>query len=172
MQRKSRILNRGGFAMVAAVFLLILIASLLLQMLSSTAKSSQQNINTYLSEQAVLLAYGATEHAILAISGSNLNAGCPQVIDSFYPSRANPIFNITTTIRYIWANNTALANNTPAGAGCGNYIRDTAGAQPENELVSAISSGAAIIDVRVVSNNANLQLTENIVFFKRTLQKL
>ncbi|GEM_PF-1226393 len=171
MQRKSRILNRGGFAMVAAVFLLILIASLLLQMLSSTAKSSQQNINTYLSEQAVLLAYGATEDAILTISATDPNAGCIQNTVRTYPEN-NPIFNITTTIRYIWANNTALAINTPTGAGCSNYIADTAGVQPENELVSAISSGAAMIDVRVVSNNANLQLTENIVFFKRTLQKL
>ncbi len=171
MQRKSRILNRGGFALVAAVFLLILIASLSLQMLSSTSNSTQKNIDNYLNEQAVLLAYAATEQAILAISLTDPSAGCITTTAGTYPQN-NAIFNITTNIRYIWANGQTAINSSPLPISCKNFIDDSnLPATPQLTLQTPTSGGSVMIDV-VVTSTALLGLDQPIRFFKRTLQKL
>ena len=65
MQRTHRILKkRGGFILIAAVFMMLAISFLLLRMLASTAEGSQRTINDYIHEQAILLTYAATEEVI------------------------------------------------------------------------------------------------------------
>jgi len=164
MQRKSRILKeRGGFAMIMAIFFMIIIATLLLYMLGSTAETSQRTTNTYVNEQAQLLAKSATEYAILRVSGVDRDGaddlvgtaddGCVNTFTAQYPDAVNPIFDILVTINYIGFGN---YNN------CNNYI---------NNITTPESNGTMLIDV-YVQDNPSLMLTEPIRYHRRTLQKL
>ena len=62
MQRKSRFLKeREGFAMIMAIFFMVIMATLLLFMLGSSAETAERTTKTYVNEQAQLLAKSATE---------------------------------------------------------------------------------------------------------------
>ncbi|OQX59841.1 MAG: hypothetical protein B5M52_02210 [Helicobacteraceae bacterium 4484_230] len=165
MQTQSHILKRKGFALISAVFLLILISSMLLTMLSLSTETAKRTVNDYLNEQAVLLAYGATEQAVLAITGTDPTSGCIQSIPSVnYPDTGSPILTVSTTMRYIWSNSqTAGLDST-----CLGYIDSSQAA--ENQLTTDESSGAVVIDV-VVSTPSGF-VDEPIRFHRRTLQKL
>jgi type II secretory pathway pseudopilin PulG len=157
MQRKNHLLKRRGFAMIMAIFFMIIISSLLLYMLASTSESVQRTTNDYLDEQAVLMAKSATEYAILAVSGYDraANNGCINTINARYPN-VNPIFNITTTIQYVGFGNTGF------GANCNAYIPN---------ITTEESNGTMLIDV-FVQSTAALNLDEPIRYHRRTLQKL
>jgi type II secretory pathway pseudopilin PulG len=169
MQTQSHILKRGGFALIAAVFLLILISSMLLTMLSLSTETSKRTVNDYLNEQAVLLAYGATEQAVLAITGTDPASGCLQSIGPVnYPDTGSPIFTVTTTMRYMWSNGLTAASCLALDSSCRNYIDDTQAVS--NQLTTDESGGAVIIDV-VVQTPPGL-VDEPVRFHRRTLQKL
>jgi competence protein ComGC len=164
MQRKSRILKgRNGFAMIMAIFFMIIIATLLLYMLGSTTETAQRTTNTYVNEQAQLLAKSATEYAVLRVSGVDRDGddnvtgtaddGCLNSFNAQYPNSTNPIFDINVTIAYIGFGD---YNN------CNNYI---------NTIATPESNGTMLIDV-YVQDNPSLMLTEPIRYHRRTLQKL
>jgi len=156
MQRKSRILKgRSGFAMIMAIFFMIVIATLLLYMLGSTTETGQRTTNAYVNEQAQLLAKSAVEYAVLRVSGydRDANDGCINSINAQYPDSTNPIYDINISIRYI-----GFGNYTS----CDDYIASIA--TPE-------SNGTMLIDVYVQDNPA-LNLDEPIRYHRRTMQKL
>jgi len=168
MQRKSRFLKqRSGFAMIMAIFFMIIIATLLTYMLSSTTETAQRTTNTYLNEQAQLLAKSAVEYAVLKVSGvdrdgidnivGNGNDACLNGFNAQYPD-TNPIFDINVTIQYIGFS--AIGNNVSNR--CNNFI---------NNISTPESNGTMLIDVYVQDNPA-LGLSEPIRYHRRTLQKL
>jgi hypothetical protein len=160
MQRKSRFLKqRSGFAMIMAIFFMIVIATLLTYMLSSTTETAQRTTNTYINEQAQLLAKSAVEYAMLRVSGVNRAGGCVNGFNALYPDAAKPIFDINVTIQYFGF------GAITAGTGC-------------NDIVGIISTpesnGTMLIDVYVTSTTGvgGLNLSEPIRYHRRTLQKL
>lgn len=154
MQRKSRFLKqRSGFAMIMAIFFMIIIATLLTYMLSSTTETAQRTTNTYINEQAQLLAKSATEYALLRVSGVDRAAsGCLQSFNAQYPDATNPIFDINVTINY-YGFTGCTGNGTVA------------------TIQTPESNGTMLIDV-YVQDNANLHFSEPIRYHRRTLQKL
>lgn len=166
MQRKIRVLSRrakgnsrNGFILIAAVFLMILISAMLLKMLSYTSDDTQRTINQYLQEQAQLLAYGATEWALLEISEDDrtITGSCTKTLSAVYPSGASAgseIFNINVSIDYVWVTD-------PLGTDCGSTFNITA---PEQD-------GNAYVNVTVTSHSS-LGLDVPVRFYRRTLQKL
>jgi len=162
MQNKSRILKHNGFALIAAVFLMLFISILLLKMLSYSTDTSARTTNQYLYEQAVLLAYNATEYAMLQISEDDRSAGCTSAINTVYPSSGPTMFNINVSVQYSWESTTA-----PTTTGCTNTPFIASGIN----VVTPEQNGTAIIDV-IVSSNSSLNLDEPIRFHRRTLQKL
>jgi type II secretory pathway pseudopilin PulG len=160
MQRKNNFLNqRSGFAMIMAIFVIVIIGTLMGLMISMSSTTAKKTTNIYLSEQAVLLAKSATEYAMLAISGYDrvANGGCINQINLTYPSAASPIFTISVRLDYI-----GFAT-TPFAAGCNNYI---------GSINTPESIGSVLVDVTVTSNEANLNIGETIRYHRRTLQKL
>ena len=162
MQRKSGILKgRRAFAMIMAIFFMILIATLLTYMLASSSETAKRTTNDYLNEQAQLLAKSAVEYTILRVSGVDrtLPAGCLRSFNSTYPAAgATALFDINITIEYFGFGNACA----PAFA---------AGGVPIGTIQTAESNGTMMIDV-YVTDNVNLQLTEPIRYHRRTLQKL
>jgi len=164
MQNKNRILNRRGFAAIAAIFMMLLITLMLLKMLSYSTDVAARTSNDYLNEQAQLLAFNATEDAIYRISGHDTSVSCQPSYTMYYPATGPRMFDIQIDIRYVWSN-----GMTPGGANCLNYIDNTQAVT--DQLVTDVSNGEAVIDV-YVTNDANLKLDEPIRFHRKTLQKL
>ena len=168
MQRQVRVLRtsgrRGGFALIAAVFLMLLLSFMVLKMLSYSTENAQQVINDYLLEQAQLAAYGATEFAMLQISEEDHTVGCTQTISMNYPSTGTKLFDVNITIQYVWLNTAipTLAASCQNTLVTGNTVTVTT---PEQ-------NGSAYIDVVVATDTANIGLTEPVRVHRKTLQKL
>ena len=146
--------SRSGFAMIMAIFFMIVIATLLTYMLSSSTETAKRTTNTYVNEQAQLLAKSAVEYAILRVSDVNRSSGnCLNNFNAQYPDTTNPIFDINVSIRYIGFGTLA---------GCNDYIAT---------INTPDSNGTMLIDV-YVSDNIGLGLSEPIRYHRRTLQKL
>lgn len=169
MRSNSNILRkhnmRSGIAMIMAIGFMVIIAGILATMMNLTSVTSKRTENMYFKEQAQLLAKSATEFALLAISahdrspGGVVNSDCITNINSQFPS-TSPYFNIRTNIQYIGLPGATL---TCAGA---NYIPVANFASGQ---IAPESDGTVLIDVYVTSTNVNL--SENIIYHRRTLQK-
>ncbi|MEA2112120.1 MAG: type II secretion system protein [Campylobacterota bacterium] len=159
MQRKNNFLKkRSGFAMLMAIFVIVIIGTLMGLMISMSTQSLKRTTNVYLNEQAVLLAKSATEYAMLAVSGYDrvANNGCINTINATYPSAASPVFNINVNLRYIGF------GAAPFSAGCNDYI---------SNINTPESNGTILMDVTVTSD-PSLNIGETIRYHRRTLQKL
>jgi type II secretory pathway pseudopilin PulG len=146
MQRKNNILrlsHRSGFAMILAMGVIVILASIMALSLSMTSQTTKQTTDLYLYEQAVLLSKSATEYALLRISQNN---GCLPTINSF---TLDGIYDINITLRYIGT----------APSVCTDYISD---------LQTDEQNGSVMMDVTVSTDAA----TEPIRFFRRSIQKL
>ena len=140
---------RKAFSLVTAIFLLVLISTLMAIMLSLSSQTLKQTGDIYLQEQAKLLARSATEYALLAISAHKRDANhkCVENINMHYP---NPSFDVNVSIYYI-------GKNLP----CDNSnILD-------NNISTKESNVTVIVDTFVTS----LDSLEDIRYHKRTIQK-
>ena len=175
MQRKNSILitsysditnstKRSGFAMLMAIFVIVIIGTLMGLMISMSTSSVKRTTNLYLKEQATLIAKSATEYALLKISGTDRTTGCITRIDSTYDPAGNgsPIFNIAIDIRYIGLSGGNAANECAASE---NIITNA-------NVTAAESKGSVLMDVIVTSNEETLNIGETISYHRRTLQKL
>ena len=57
-------MKKRGFALIAAIFFIIIIATIAVTTLSTANMTARDTVNAYVKEQAVLLAQSATEFAI------------------------------------------------------------------------------------------------------------
>jgi len=159
MQRKNNFLKiydntRSAFAMIMAVGVLVIIATIMTLSLKMTTMTSKRTTDVYLHEQAVLLTRAATEYTLLATSANNRTAGgCLNTINAVYPDNTNPIFNININLRYIGLQTTAPS--------CNSWI---------NTITTPQSIGNVLLDVTVTSV-AGVS-NEPIRYHRRTIQKL
>jgi len=156
MQRKNYILKRRGMAMIMAIFFLVIISVIMAAVLNMTATTTKKTENIYLHEQALALTRSTTEYALLAVSGHDhvgLN-NCINRIDAQYPNATNPMFDINITLRYI-----GFGGITGT---CDDYI---------STIQTPDSNGSILMDV-VVSSSPDLNLSEDIRYFRRTMQKM
>lgn len=156
MQRKNNILvskNRTGFAMIMAIIVLVVIATLMTLSLSLTSETGKRTTDLYLYEQAVLVSKSAAELALLSIAQ---NGPCTQVI----PYRmdldgngviTNDIYDVNINLKYIYK-----------GLACGgtdDYF---------TTLTTDEQNGSVLMDITVTTNEGS----EPIRYFRRTIQKL
>ena len=145
--------TRSGFAMIMAIFFMIVIATLLSYMLSSTTETAKRTTNTYVNEQAQLIAKSAVEYALLRVSGVERNAtSCVNGFNTQYSPSGNALLDVNVTIRYFGL----------AGTACNNLV---------GSINTPESNGTMLIDVYVQDTPA-LMLSEPIRYHRRTLQKL
>lgn len=161
MQRKNYSLKmptaRGGIAMVMAISVLVIVATIMALSMSMTTLTTKKTVDTYLYEQAALLAQSATEITMLVLAKS-----APCSVDTYnfqYPT-TNPIFDINATMRYITTVGSACEANAIADGS--NYATTTHPA----------SNGTVIMDITVSVPQDNNITSEPIRYFRRTIQKL
>lgn len=145
---------RRGFSMITAIVFMILVATLGALAISLSNLSTKQTSDLYLREQAELLAQGATEYALLAISGHDFTANCLNTINSTYTQDGVTIlFDINVTLYY-------LGNGLPAN--CNTLTNNL------NNIDTNDSNRTVIIDTFVTDRNLS---TEPIRIHRRTIQK-
>ncbi len=133
---------------------MVTVAVLMSLMINLSSSSVKTTLDVYLKEQAELLARGATEYAILAISGHNNTDDCITDINIAYPEGdTEKTHDINISLSYI-------GNGMP---GCANMLDNTIDTDESNITV--------IIDTVVSVNQANTLISEPIRVHRRTIQK-
>ncbi|MDR1285458.1 MAG: type II secretion system protein [Campylobacteraceae bacterium] len=143
---------RKAFGLIMAIMFIVLVATIGALALSFSTQTNRQTLDTYLKAQAELLAYSATEYALLAISGHDIaaNGNC---INSITISEGE--FTINIALQYIW--------NGPLPAGdCS--ILDGAG------NIATVNSHLTVLMDTIVTHTAT-ETEEAIRIHRRTLQK-
>lgn len=157
-------MKKRGFALVAAIFFIIIVATIAVTTLSTATMTARDTVNLHAKEQAFLLAQSATEFAIMAMQthhypdtrvGGVAGANCLEQINLTYPVADTPLYNIRVDLYYV---------NRELGCSADNMIGAT-------NLVDNRSPGAhiALVDVTVTStpNLGGIPIRYN----RRTLQK-
>lgn len=139
--------NRSGFAMIMAVVVIIVVATIMMFTLSQTTQTVKRTVDMYLYEQTELHAKSAIEYALFKIAED----GPCTTVDSI---TIDAIYDVNYTIKYIYKNNP-----------CGNPL----------DYITAITTdeqnGSVLMDV-AISVDADNTGSEPIRFFRRTMQKL
>lgn len=105
--------KRSGFAMILAIFVVVLVAMGGALLMRSGAQESKAVGDKYLRAQAQLLAKSATEYAIMRVQGFNA-AGCLNQLNiTVYNSNGavagNEMFDVVVTMNY------SFSGMAPAG---------------------------------------------------------
>lgn len=114
-------IKRKGFAMIMAIFVVVLVAAGGALLLSNAARGSKSISDNYLRAQAELLAQSATEYALMRAQDVNTSAvGNPclnQLNITANDASGSAMFDINVSLAYSFegaaaAGCTSLANNT------------------------------------------------------------
>lgn len=151
MQRKNYILkinprkSRNGFAMIMAVMVILIIATIMALSLALTTETSKRTTDLYLYEQAVLYSKSAAELALLDIAQN----GC----QNSYSTTFDGIYDANVTMSYVYTGTVGT---------CTDYLT----------IVTPEQNGSVLMDI-TVSVRADANITaEPIHYFRRTIQKL
>jgi hypothetical protein len=151
MQRKNNFLtplkSRGGFAMITAIIVVMIIGTLMAFSLALVSDTSKRTTDLYLYEQTVLYSKSAAELALLDIA-----QGGP--CTTITPYTLGAIYDVNVTLNYIYYDDPSTAiNESP----CGTMVVHT----PEQ-------NGSVLMDITVTTNEGS----EPIRYFRRVMQKL
>ena len=92
--------KRSGFAMIMAIFVVVLVAMGGALLMSGGAKESKAVGDKYLRAQAVLLARSATEYAVMRVQGFNA-AGCLNRLNiNVDDASGTRMFDVVVTMNY------------------------------------------------------------------------
>ena len=170
-----------GFALVAAIFFIIIVATTAITALSIASMTARDVNNIQGREQALLLAQSATELAVLAmqkheylntkIKETGATAATNPVLEKItlaYPSSdpTQKMFDITVTFGYFDKQLGADADHTVAYSNFGQGSSESLA----NGKVGKILSHAALVDV-VVKSNVAVMGRPQITYHRRTIQK-
>ena len=137
---------RSGFSMITAIFVMVLIATVMMVMMTTT--SAEKTANIYLKEQTHLVARSATEYALLAASAHDFeNDGCLETVEM-------DVGVYDAEVRFYYIGN---------GLGC------AAAHTIDDSIATADSNGTVIMDTVVSYPLGNGQEAR---YARRTLQKL
>ncbi len=163
LKRKSSKTYRDGMAMIMAVGVIVIIATILTFALSLATQTSKRTIDLYIYEQAVLLSKSAAEYALLKISlDNNVTDPCNITNLNFKVdldndgSVADDFYDIDISIKYSYIN--------PPASCTADRIYATVTTPEQN--------GSVLMDITVsvpISKDITL---EPIRYFRRSIQKL
>lgn len=148
--------QRKGFAMIMAIFVVVLVAMGGVLLLSNAARGSKSITDNYLRAQAELLAQSATEYALMRAQGTDTTAGTclNQLNITVNDASGNAMFDINVSLVYSFQG----AAPTNAGVKICTTLTENTG---KDTMV--------LIDASVTDHNLG---TEDIRVQKRSWQKL
>ncbi|HEX5329284.1 hypothetical protein [Sulfuricurvum sp.] len=147
-------IKRKGFAMILAIFVVVLIAMGGTLLLSNASMGSKTTFVNYLRAEAELLAQSATDYTLMraqAIDTTAIGNPCLNQLNiTVNDAGGSPMFDIRTTLTYSFRGARAV--------GCTSWIAQNTG-----------KDTTVMIDVTVSDHNLS---TETIRVHKRSWQKL
>jgi len=155
--------NRRAFSLLVAIFVMVIMSSVSILVMSLSSKILQNTTAQYQREQAILLAKSYTEYAIMAImSNDRVNTTCLDKIEAEVgesgSSDRGEGYRVRVSIAYIGDANVA---------GCTNVLSSavTTPQSPLNVLINVY------VDYKDI-NNPNISNSQWITYHRRTLQKI
>lgn len=85
-------MKKRGFALVAAIFFIIIISTIAITALSTASMTARDTVNAHTREQALLLAQSATEFAVMAMQG-HVYPGSSIDVPQIDPATGAPVLN-------------------------------------------------------------------------------
>lgn len=153
MQRENYILKpmqRSGIAMIMAIFVMIILATIMAFTIQMTTKTAKRAVDIYVEDQAILFAKNAAEYAVYKISK---NHDCNL---TSYTATLQTYYQINVNISYILSDpNTACPTSDIALTSVGN----------------ADAYAYARIDVTVTVDN-DAVATEPLRIFRRYVENI
>ena len=150
MQRKNHNINtkiKNGFAMMTALIVIIVLVTVMALSIQLSSKNAHRVVNTYLYEQAKLLAKNAAEYTIYLID-KNATVNCPSFSQSNYDFMENGgLYSITVNTSYAYAVTSDV--NTSNCTASNRYVTLTAPTNPDQNYA------LVKIDVTVDVNNTS-----------------
>ena len=170
-------MKKRGFALIAAIFFIIIVATIAVTTLSTASMTAKDTVNAHTREQALLLAQSATEFAVMAMQAHAYNGdtvNVPQVDATgnpvLDPATGNPVtvpVNGTNCLEHIDLSYPGFDIDVDLY-----YIDNSLGCTNANSISLATAVGVpthmALVDVTVRSTSGDLP---PIVYNRRTLQK-
>jgi len=162
MQRKNNLLAKPAFAMIMAVAVIIVVSTIMLLSLNTTALTSKRSVDLYLHEQAELHTKSAIEYALYYIA----TYGCVNNLSRSGSNALIGVYDINITMSYSFTNEIGLNTTTTNEFGnpCRNYTPTTA-------ITTEEQNGSVLMDV-TVTIPTSVTGAEEVRFFRRTIQKL
>ncbi|CAI6147636.1 MAG: hypothetical protein SPLUMA1_SPLUMAMAG1_00476 [uncultured Sulfurimonas sp.] len=153
MQRKNNTIRQSSHRNAMAIVVMVIISTILALSISLTATTSKKTTDLYLYEQSILLSKSATEYAILKMGQNNTDANpCNYTNETFIHDN---IYSINISVRYV-------STNFPVSCAAVQYTT----------VITPEQSGSALVDVTVtVPDDINIT-SEEIRYFRRTIQNL
>ncbi|MFA6189136.1 MAG: hypothetical protein WC680_07640 [Sulfuricurvum sp.] len=147
--------KRSGFAMILAIFVVVLVAMGGVLLMHSGAQESKAVGDKYLRAQAQLLAKSATEYAVMRAQGFDTTGGncLEQLTIAIQDAGGSTMFNANVSMRY------SFRGTKPAGGGACTPLAENTGKE-----------STILVDVVVTTDN-NLS-TEPIRVHERSWQTL
>ena len=151
-------IKRKGFAMILAIFIVVLIALGGTLLLSNTALGNKSISNGYLRSQAELLAESATEYTLMRAQGTNTAAGTclNQLNINVNDANGSKMFDINVSLAY------SFRGAAPTNAG-GVHICTT--------LAESTQKDSMVLIDATVTSDINFT-NETVQVHKRSWQKL
>ncbi len=146
--------QRKAFSMITAIFIIVLMATVAVFILSLSGKMVKETTTQYQREQAMLLAKSYTEYAIMAVTANDQNTTCLNRIDGNYGD-----YSITVDISYIGRLN--ILN------GCSSSILNIG-----NNIITPESPLNIIVDVFVRYPDYDHPDDLRMTYHRRSLQKI
>jgi hypothetical protein len=156
MQRKNYFLKtsikkqRGGFAMIMAITVVVVISTIMALSLNMTSETTKRTTDIYLYEQAILYSKSAAELALLDIAKK-----APCSVSNFRTDFDGSIYDANVTLRYVYTN-----ASTICASGVDYFDIKT----PEQ-------NGSVLMDITITINDPTI-VSEPIRYFRRSIQKL
>lgn len=123
---------RRGFSLIIAIIFLVLVATIGMFSLNTSAVTAKQTTDIFLREQAELLAQSATEVAILNLLQRNFSTDCPItagneiIVNQPFPDAANTLFNVTVRVDRLFGTiGTCVGSAISTPGSVGTVILDT-----------------------------------------------
>ena len=123
---------RRGFSLIIAIIFLVLVATIGMFSLNTSAVTAKQTTDIFLREQADLLAQSATEVAILNLLQRNFSTDCPItagneiIVNQPFSDAANTLFNVTVRVDRLFGTiGTCVGNAISTPGSVGTVILDT-----------------------------------------------
>jgi len=172
-----KVKHKKAFSMVTAIFVIVIMATVSSLIMNVTGKTVKETTQLYQKEQAQLLARSYTELAILRVIDTNRTALTPnpcleEINENFGAKLGFHGYDINVTIKYIGNSNfLARCRNNIEANGAFNPLNN-ANATWNNNTVGFYNTISLVIDTYISYKDFDDPENRDIVFHRRTLQKL